>query len=66
MAPPKVEDLILDLETAEVDIMDIIAPQHKRLRAEKRAKLFNEIKQEEPETETEDKEDDPIKVVVVK
>lgn len=66
--PPRVEDLLLDLETAEVDVMDIIAPQHRKLRAERRAKLFKEIKDaEEGPTEQEEGEDIvKPKIVVVK
>eukprot|EP01127_Copromyxa_protea_P006391 TRINITY_DN16228_c0_g1_i1.p1 TRINITY_DN16228_c0_g1~~TRINITY_DN16228_c0_g1_i1.p1 ORF type:complete len:149 (-),score=42.81 TRINITY_DN16228_c0_g1_i1:23-469(-) len=45
VAPPSVNDLFLDLQNSEVDILDIVAPQHKKIRAEKRKQLFKEIEQ---------------------
>ena len=36
MPPPTIADVKLNLSEAEVDILDIVAPQHKRLRKEKR------------------------------
>jgi len=36
--PPRLEDLELHLSKTEVDILDIVAPQHKKYRQQKKAK----------------------------
>lgn len=52
VAPPSVDDLVLNLESAEIDIMDIIAPQHKKLREQRREKLFGQPPKEEENVES--------------
>jgi hypothetical protein len=60
--PPSVNDLVFNLEASEVDVLDIVAPQHKRWREDKRRRMFNEIKDEEEKGEG---DDEPLNVVVV-
>eukprot|EP01125_Pyxidicula_operculata_P001287 TRINITY_DN11188_c0_g1_i1.p1 TRINITY_DN11188_c0_g1~~TRINITY_DN11188_c0_g1_i1.p1 ORF type:complete len:146 (+),score=45.73 TRINITY_DN11188_c0_g1_i1:47-484(+) len=53
VAPPTVPEL--NLKESEVDILDIVAPQHKKRREQKRKELFGEVdQQQQQETEKPD------------